>query len=260
MGKSGVLFIFIFALLVAFAFFPLVTLCILSFNETVTFPLRNFPTAKWYIQLFQSSTAMGAIINSFIVAGVTTLVAVLLGICGGFALVRTRFVGSRFFPALLIMPMVIPYIIMGVGLLSFLLRVGVNLSLATVIIGHILVAIPYSTLPLTARFVGFDISLEEAAMDLGADKFTTFRKITLPLIMPGVIISAILAFIISWEDVSLATFLVGTEPTIPIYINTTLARLPKNVPVLTALSTLMVMFAIVLALAMSVVEKFELVR
>ncbi len=203
---------------------------------------------------------MGAIINSFIVAGVTTLVAVLLGICGGFALVRTRFVGSRFFPGLLIMPMVIPYIIMGVGLLSFLLRVGVNLSLATVIIGHILVAIPYSTLPLTARFVGFDISLEEAAMDLGADKFTTFRKITLPLIMPGVIISAILAFIISWEDVSLATFLVGTEPTIPIYINTTLARLPKNVPVLTALSTLMVMFAIVLALAMSVVEKFELVR
>jgi spermidine/putrescine transport system permease protein len=260
MGKSGVLFIFIFALLVAFAFFPLVILCILSFNETVTLPLRNFPTAKWYIQLFRSSTAMGAIINSFIVAGVTTLVAVLLGICGGFALVRTRFVGSRFFPGLLIMPMVIPYIIMGVGLLSFLLRVGVNLSLATVIIGHILVAIPYSTLTLTARFVGFDISLEEAAMDLGADKFTTFRKITLPLMMPGIIISAILAFIISWEDVSLATFLVGTDPTIPIYINTTLARLPKNVPVLTALSTLMVAFAIVLAFVMRAVEKFELVK
>jgi spermidine/putrescine transport system permease protein len=203
---------------------------------------------------------MGAIINSFIVAGVTTLVAVLLGICGGFALVRTRFVGSRFFPGLLIMPMVIPYIIMGVGLLSFLLRVGVNLSLATVIIGHILVAIPYSTLTLTARFVGFDISLEEAAMDLGADKFTTFRKITLPLMMPGIIISAILAFIISWEDVSLATFLVGTDPTIPIYINTTLARLPKNVPVLTALSTLMVAFAIVLAFVMRAVEKFELVK
>jgi spermidine/putrescine transport system permease protein len=156
--------------------------------------------------------------------------------------------------------MVIPYIIMGVGLLSFLLKVGVNLSLATVIIGHILVAIPYSTLTLTARFVGFDISLEEAAMDLGADKFTTFRKITLPLMMPGIIISAILAFIISWEDVSLATFLVGTDPTIPIYINTTLARLPKNVPVLTALSTLMVAFAIVLAFVMRAVEKFELVK
>ncbi|KUO41279.1 MAG: hypothetical protein APZ16_00145 [Candidatus Hadarchaeum yellowstonense] len=258
MKKTNILWsiVVIFAIILAFS--PITILFLLSLNDSPALPLKNFPTTKWYEALFQFPGAMESIVNSLMVAGVTTLVAVVLGICGGYALVRTRFVGKSFFTGLLLMPMVVPYIIMGISLLSFLLRLGMEPSLITIIIGHILLAIPYATLVLTSRFIGFNISLEEAAMDLGADRLTTFRKITLPLIMPGIITAAILSFIISWEDVAMAVLLAGSQQTAPVFMFSLVTKLPKFVPILTAMSTIMFAFAIVLAILMRKAERFSI--
>jgi spermidine/putrescine transport system permease protein len=251
------MFIVVLGFLLILTFFPIAILLLLSLNETSTLPLRNFPTLKWYIELLRFPAAINAVKYSLMVASVTTGAAVIFGICGGYALARTNFAGKKIFTGLLLMPMVTPYIIMGFSLMSFLLKMGVNPSLIVIIIGHILITIPYTTLVLTSRFIALDISLEEAAMDLGAGKFTTFRKVTLPLIMPGVAVAAILAFIISWEDVALAVFLAGTEQTAPVYIYSLLMKLPKFVPILTAMSSIILSFAIGLAFLMRMIERIS---
>lgn len=257
MKKEKIFWAIIIIFAVVLAFSPITILFLLSLNESPALPLKNFPTTKWYEALLQFPGAVDSIINSFIVAGVTTVVAVILGICGGYAMVRTKFFGKNLFTGLLLLPMVVPYIIMGISLLSFLLRMGMEPSLATIIIGHILLAIPYSTLVLTSRFIGFNISLEEAAMDLGADRLTTFRKITLPLIMPGIVTAAILSFIISWEDVAMAVLLAGSQQTAPVFMFTLITKLPKFVPILTAMSAIMFGMAIVLAVLMRKAERFS---
>ncbi len=152
--------------------------------------------------------------------------------------------------------MVLPYLIIGIALLMFFSRVNIKLSLGTVMIGHTLVALPFTTLIMVARLIGFDRSLEEAAMDLGADELTTFRKITLPLIMPGIVAAAFLAFTTSFEDASIAFFLLGTEQNIPIFIYGQL-RYPKQLPMLTAMSVATLSIALVLALLSWIIEKIE---
>jgi spermidine/putrescine transport system permease protein len=146
----------------------------------------------------------------------------------------------------MLLPMVLPSIIIGVALLMFFSRVGIKLSLITVIIGHTLTALPFSTLIMVARLIGFDRSLEEAAMDLGADELTTFRKVTFPLIMPGIVAAAFLAFTVSFEDTSIAFFLLGTEQNIPMFIYGQL-RYPVTLPMLTAMSMVTLSIALILA-------------
>ncbi len=256
-GVRDKIFSAYFILFMIFTYTPLFALMVFSFNNSTTLglPFKGF-TLRWYQQFFASSSALNAIKNSFILASGTAILATLGGITAAFALVRHKFIGRTIFQWFMLLPMVLPYLIIGIALLMFFSRVNIKLSLGTVMIGHTLVALPFTTLIMVARLIGFDRSLEEAAMDLGADELTTFRKITLPLIMPGIVAAAFLAFTTSFEDASIAFFLLGTEQNIPIFIYGQL-RYPKQLPMLTAMSVATLSIALVLALLSWIIEKIE---
>ena len=256
MGKIGdKLYSVYFYLLLIFIYAPIIVLVIFSFNDStiLSFPLKGF-TLRWYQELFQLSTAISAIQNTFLLAGITSAVATVFGLSSGLAVVRYSFPGRKLFQTFILLPMLVPYLITGVAMMLFLRSLGIDLSLGTILIGHILIAIPYSTLVLTSRLIGFDISLEEAAMDLGASKFTAFRTITLPIIKPGVLVAAILTFTVSFENIELTYFLAGEQITVPLFVYGML-RYPRMLPILTSLSVVMLTFVIVLALIMRIIEK-----
>ncbi len=247
-GVRDKIFSAYFILFILFAYAPLIVLMVFSFNDStiMSLPFKGF-TLKWYQEFFANPAALKAINNSFLLASGTAILATVGGTMAAFALVRHRFVGRRLLQWFMLLPMVLPSLIVGVALLMFFSRVGIRLSLFTVIIGHTLVALPFSTLIMVARLIGFDRSLEEAARDLGADELTTFRKVTFPLIMPGIISAAFLAFTVSFADTAIAFFLLGTEQNIPMFIYGQL-RYPVKLPMLTAMSIATLSIALVLAL------------
>lgn len=244
-GEKG--FKFYFFLFIAIIYLPLVLLVIFSFNNSILmgFPWRGF-TLKWWEQFLHNPTALGVVKNSFIVASVAAVVSTASGLLAAFVLVRHIFRGKNLITYSIVLPMLFPAIVVGISILIFLRSVlNINLSLFTIMIGHILFALPYVTLILMARLIGFDRSLEEAAYDLGADEFTTFRKITLPLIMPGIFVALFIAFTISLEDVVIAHFLAGAQSTIPVFVYGQLRRW-SGLPMVMAISAFMIMIMAVL--------------
>jgi len=237
-----------FYLFMLVIYLPLLSLLVFSFNDSLSagFPWKGF-TLRWWETFFSDPVALTTVKNSFVVAVATAVVATFMGLGVAFVLVRRVFRGQNVLLSSLVVPIAVPYLLIAVGLF-LLLRVGLDLefSLFTVAIGHIVVALPYSTLVLMARLIGFDRSLEEAAQDLGATGFTTFRKITFPLITPGIFVSMFLAFIISLEDVIIANFLVGGDLTVPMFVWGRLRRW-EGLPMAMALSSFMVIIALAFA-------------
>jgi len=241
---------------------PLFALVVFSFNNSpiIGLPWKGF-TTKWYTMLLSNPAVIDALKNSLIAGLATAFLATLGGLMAAFALVRHRFIGRNLFTVPMLLPMVLPGILIGIALLNFfnyplmtpffkfiayLLGEEGPLSLGTVVIAHTLLALPYSTLVMMARLIGFDRSLEEAAMDLGADELTTFRKVTFPLIMPGIFSSAFLAFTISLSNISTTYFIIGYRVTLPIFVYSSL-RHAVSLAMLTALSTVMLSFAFILS-------------
>ena len=145
------------------------------------------------------------------------------------ALVRRRFRGKAAVSALLLSPLVIPYVVFGISLLLLFHALGIPRSILTVVIGHIVITLPYTILVLVPRLQQIDVSLEEAAYDLGASRLRTFRSITLPLILPAVVSAFLIAFTTSFDEYAVASFVVGTEATFPIYLYAAL-RFPSQLP------------------------------
>jgi len=240
---------FYFVLFILFVYFPLFVLMVGSFNNSTWpgLPWQGF-TLKWWEMFLADKSALDSIINSFMVALSTAFLATVGGLLAAFALVRHKFRGRKIFNSLTLMPMTLPYLLLGVAMLTlFRGALNLELSLATILVGHILVALPYATLVMVARLIGFDRSLEEAAMDLGANELTTFRKVTLPLLMPGLFSAAFLAFTTSLEDFAIAFFLSGYQLTVPVYIFGQL-RYWLGLPKLTALSAALLSISFVLSL------------
>jgi len=236
---------YIFVILI---YLPIISLLILSFNPSrmAAYPLQGF-SLVWWKHFFSDPIAISAVKNSLIAASATAVLATLLGLGIALVLGRRAFRGKAALLYSMIIPISIPYIIIGGGLLLLFLKVfGIPTNIRTLIIGHTVVALPYSTLVLTARLVGFDRSLEEAAYDLGATSFTVFRKIILPLIMPGIVSSLYMTFITSLEDVTLAVFLAGPDITVPLFIYGRLRRF-EGLPEAMALSSFMAILMLSLA-------------
>ena len=233
---------FYFFLFIAVIYLPLILLVVFSFNDSILvgFPWRGF-TLRWWEQFLQDPSALGVVKNSFIVASVTAVVSTVLGLLAAFVLVRHFFRGKNLITYSILLPWFFPAIVLGIGILIFLRSIlDIELSLFTIMIGHILFSLPACTLILMARLIGFDRSLEEAACDLGASEFTTFRRITLPLIMPGIFVALFIGFTISLEDVVIAHFLAGAEATIPIFVFGQLRRW-SGLPMVMAISAFMIM-------------------
>ncbi|CCV05003.1 Binding-protein-dependent transport systems inner membrane component [Mesorhizobium metallidurans STM 2683] len=226
-------------LYVVFLYLPVIFLPIFSVNTAATpkFPLSGF-TLKWYEDLPRTPALLDAAWNSLVVGVSAAILSTVLGILAARSITRYRYPGRRAINGLIMAPLVLPEIIVAISLLLVILQLGLSLSLFTVVLGHVLVSIPYSMTVLTAGFEGFDRSLEEASADLGESAFGTFRRVTLPMVAPAIISSLLVCFTISLDEFLIAFFLTGTEATLPIYIWGQL-RFASKLPGVLALGTLL---------------------
>jgi len=207
-------------LAVIYLFLPIAVMIAFSFNnpagrQNITW--QGF-TIDNYFTLWNRADVTAPMVNSLIVAAVATVVATILGTLIGLALTRYEFRGRGPLNLLIYVPMATPEVIMGASLLSLWVSTAVARGLTTIIIAHVMFNISFVVVTVRARIAGFDRSLEEAAMDLGADELTTFRKVTLPLILPGIIAAALLAFVLSIDDYVITSFVAGQTRTFPLWV------------------------------------------
>jgi spermidine/putrescine transport system permease protein len=222
---------------------------IFSFNDSQlpSFPLSGF-TLHWYHQFLVNADLRAALGASAIVAAISSVGAVVLGVLASIALVRRRFRAKGPVSALLLSPLVIPYVVLGISLLLFFHAVGIPRSILTVVIGHVVISLPYTILVIMPRLQQIDVSLEEAACDLGAGRFRTFRSITLPLLLPAVVSAYLIAFTTSFDEYAVASFVVGTRTTFPIFLYSAL-RFPNQLPQVIAVAVVVIAISLVVVVA-----------
>lgn len=229
-----------------FLYAPVILLPLFAFNDAtvVAFPLNGF-TSKWFDVLWTTEALHGAVKNSAIVAISSAAISTILGACAARASAHFKFPAKRSIMGFVMLPLVLPEIIVGVSLLVMLVQLGMSLSLWTVVAGHVLICTPFSIAILSSAFAGMDRSLEEASFDLGESRIGTFRRITLPLVMPGIVSSLLITFTISLDEFIIAFFLTGTDVTLPVYIWSQL-RFPTKLPSVMALGTILLALSILL--------------
>jgi len=242
-------------LIYLFLYAPIVILVLFSFT-TDSFGARMTGfTFSWYGKLFEDQRLIGAAINTLKVALTSTIVSTIIGTLTALAMERYRFHGKGAFDALLYLPIVIPEIVMALSLLAFfafsfgiiesVLGVHLSNSLTTVIIAHIAFSISFVVVVVRASLKGFDRRLEEAAQDLGANEWQTFRRVTFPLILPGIVGGALLAFTLSLDDFIISFFTTGPGTSLlPVEVYAAVKR--AVTPKINAISTLMLVLSMVL--------------
>jgi spermidine/putrescine transport system permease protein len=238
----------VYAAMLVVLYLPIAILFIFSFNAgtTLSFPLEGF-TLDWYGSVLGDSALLGAARNSLVVAVASATVATAVGCMVAVAVLRFRFRGRAVLLAMAGLPLVVPFVVMGVAF--FLLFVAVDLprSLLTVTVGHSVIAIPYATLIVLARLSGLDPALEDAAMDLGATYPATLRRVVLPLMAPTLLSAWLTCFIVSFDEIALAIFLVGGDPTFPVFLYGQL-RFAQRLPVLIAMAVVLMIGTVALTL------------
>jgi ABC-type spermidine/putrescine transport system permease subunit II len=201
----------------------------------------------WYNELFHNRYIFIALKNSLIVAISSASISTILGTLAALVLVRQNFKGKEMFSTLMLSPLVLPEIVLGVAFLVFLVFLKISLSYFTLIMGHILLTLPFATLIMRTSVAGLDVSLEEAAADLGADEMRIFRYITLPLLMPGITAAFLLTFTISLDDFVISMFVAGVgNTTLPLQIFSMLKL--GITPEINALGTVLILLNLVLIL------------
>jgi spermidine/putrescine transport system permease protein len=246
-------------LVVAYLFLPIAVMIMFGFNDPrgrFNFTWQGF-TLEHYANVFSSQPRMNeALINSAIVAVVSTIVATVLGTLIGMALTRYDFRGRGPLNLLVFLPIATPEIVLGASLLAMFVSAGVPRGLLTIMIAHIMFNISYVVVTVRARLAGFNRSLEEASMDLGADEWTTFRKVTLPLIFPGILAAALLAFALSIDDFVITQFTAGPDQTFPLWVyGASRIGVPPQVNVM---GTIIFAVAILGVVAWSLLQRREL--
>lgn len=248
----------------AFLYAPLFVIVGYSFNSNpVNMLVWDGFTLDWYKGLFgigeraldpnqravyleSTPQLIAALKNSLTVALVTTVFSTLVGTATAMAVARYRFRGRGLYTGSMMLPMMMPDIVLGIGLLVFFSTIGMQLSLLTIIIGQCTFLTSYVFIVVQARLAGLDPALEEASADLGANEWTTFRKVTLPQLAPGLMGGAMLAFIISMDDLVITYFISGTgSQTLPTFIFSMVRRGVK--PEINAIATLIILASVIIA-------------
>jgi spermidine/putrescine transport system permease protein len=207
-------------LVIAYLCLPIVVMMLFGFNDTkgkFNYAWQGF-TLTWYRHLFDIGGLTNALVNSLTIALFATAFAVVLGTTLGLAIGRYRFRGKGAVDLVLFAQIATPEIVLGASLLSLFISLGVPRGYLTILVAHVMFCIPFVAVTVQARVVGLDRSLEEAALDLGATPWVTFRKITLPLIMPAVFAGALLSFALSIDDFVTTTFNAGQTTTFPLWV------------------------------------------
>ena len=206
-------------LIYAVLYIPVAVMMIFSFNDQRYNYYWNGFTTQWYGKLFSNSALIGSLWYSLIIAVLATVISVVIGTLGALGLKRFEFRGKKLINNMLYIPIIVPEIVLAVALLIIFLNLGVALGMGSILIGHCTFCIPYAVVTIKGRISGDGNSLEEASMDLGANRFQTFWRVTLPSIMPGVMSAAFLSFTLSIDDVVMSNMLAGAKnSTLPVLI------------------------------------------
>jgi len=208
-------------LMYAVFYIPVAVMIAFSFNDAQ----RNYYwqgfTTDWYGKLFSfaNTDLWDALLYSVIIAVLATIISVTIGVLGGIGLKKFRFVGKKFIDMMIYVPIIVPEIGLAVAMLIIFMTIGVKLGMGTILIGHCTFCIPYAVVTIKGRISGDNETLQEASMDLGANRFQTFWKVTVPSIMPGIMSAAFLSFTLSIDDVVMSNMLAGArQSTLPVLI------------------------------------------
>lgn len=248
----------------AFIYAPLFVIIGYSFNSNpINMMIWEDFTLDWYAGLLgfsdrvtdvsnraayveSTDQMLAALRTSLTVAVFTTTISTAIGTATAIALARYRFAARGFYNGFLLLPMMMPDIVLGIGLLIFFVTIGMNLSLLTIILGHCTFLTSYVFIIVQARMAGLDPALEEASADLGASEWNTLRKVLLPQLAPGILGGALLAFVISMDDLVITYFVSGTgDTTLPVFIFGMIRRGVK--PEINAIATLIILASVVIA-------------
>jgi spermidine/putrescine transport system permease protein len=230
-------------------YLPVALLILFSFssNSVLIFPIEGFPTLDWYRAVLSDETMIQAAVNSVIVGVLAASVATALGFGVAIATVRFRYRGRRTLLGLSALPLIVPFVVLGVSMFMLFIFFDVPRSLLTIAAGHSICALPFALLILLARVVGLDVNLEDAAMDLGANYRTTLRRIVLPLMGPALLSAWLTSFIVSFDEIAIALFLAGGDPTFPILLYGRM-RFAGQLPILIAGAVLLMIGTVALTL------------
>ncbi len=207
-------------LMICYFSLPILVMIVFGFNDTrgrLNLRWQGF-TLRWYRELFDIPDLTTALRNSLTIALLTTVIATVLGTLVGLALGRYRFRGKGLYDLVIFASISAPELVLGTSLLSLFITLQVARGYVTILIAHVMFSLSFVAVTVRARVLGLDPTLEEAAQDLGADPWTTFRKITLPLLAPGIVAGALLAFALSIDDYVVTSFVNGQVETFPIWV------------------------------------------
>ncbi|CAN5570925.1 ABC transporter permease [soil metagenome] len=222
-------------LVLLYIFLPIFVIVVFSFNKPVgkfNYTWEGFTLENW-ADPFKYPALAQALQRSLEVAAISTSIALVLGTLLAIALVRQRFRGSKSVETFLVLPLTAPDVVMGASLLTLFLDLGWATGFTTILIAHIAFQISFIAMTVRARVRGFDWSLEDASMDLGSGPTRTFFKVTLPLIVPGIVAAGMLSFALSLDDFIITYFVSGSTVTYPLFVNAaTKAAVPPQINVL----------------------------
>jgi spermidine/putrescine transport system permease protein len=237
----------------AYMLIPIVVIAIFSFGATpkgkLTFGLDNGFTTEYWSSAFSLPELNEALLTSLRLAALATAISTVIGTLMAIALVRHRFHGRRAANLLIVIPMATPEVVIGASLLSMFIYYSFALGFTTLLIAHVMFSISFVVVVVRSRLIGFDRHLEEAAADLGAPPLATFRTVTLPLLAPGIVAAALLAFALSIDDFVISNFNSGTTVTFPLYVfGVALRGIPVQVNVLATMLFAVTVIAVALVL------------
>jgi spermidine/putrescine transport system permease protein len=239
-----------FWFLVVFLYAPILILIIFSFNdrELVSFPWQGF-TTRWYQEFVKNPEILGALKTSAWIALVASIITSLLAVPASIAMQRRRFFAKGMVSGFLLAPLVVPLVVLGTAMLILFNYLNIPFGPVTLIIAHVIIALPFAILTIVPRLERIPEALEEAARDLGANWWVTFRSITFPLLAPAIVSAFLISYVISFDEIVLASFLAGTTTTFPLYVYSQL-RLPRQLPQIPAVAVVvLVVSAFVVTLA-----------
>jgi spermidine/putrescine transport system permease protein len=258
MGRAGktVLSTY-FGLLLVFLYAPLIVLMVFAFNSGTipSLPIKSFST-RWFSAAFSDSDLTAALGRSVLIAAVNGVAATLLGVMAAVSLARRRLALRGLIVVLILIPLVVPYIVLAVGLVVLLHQMGIATSLLAVLAGHIVISLPYSVLVILPRLRTLDPSIAEAANDLGASDLRAFWYVTLPLLAPALFSSFLIAFTISFDEFAIASFLAPPgSPTYPVVLYSA-SRTPALLPEVIAIGSLIIVLSLLLVVIAEAARRF----
>jgi len=240
MHKNGPIALIFHGLVVAFVLAPLVVICLVAFTpeNTLTIPTTSF-SLRWFHAIFQHPDFVASFVNSLWLATLAATIAILIAVPAALAIDRYDFPGRGALNALFLSPLIIPHLVLGVAFLRLFALIGGTGSFGWLVATHVIIVTPYVLRLVMASFTGLDRSAEQAAMTLGASHWTVFRRITAPMILPGITGGWLLAFINSFDELTMSIF-VTSPATVTLPVRMYMYATESIDPMMAAVSALMI--------------------